>query len=96
MHAARHMVADELKNQEVFIEFRNDHLGHSGKGGEGETRYPSPTSLDRLKELVAKIPVVTEHLPDQIKINLLPAGMRKSRPTRSKEKSCAEADEKAE
>ena len=71
MHAARHMVADELKDQEVFIEFRNDHLGHKGHG-EGQTRYPSAASLTRLKEVVAKIPVVTQHLPDQIEIRLPP------------------------
>lgn len=81
MHAARHMVADEMKDQEVFIEFRNDHLGHRGKG-EGETRYPSAASLRRLKETVAKIPVVTGHLAEQVTINLLPDHMRKARPTR--------------
>ncbi|UUL83966.1 site-specific integrase [Sphingomonas qomolangmaensis] len=81
MHSARHMVADELKDQEVFIEFRNDHLGHRGKG-EGETRYPSAASLQRLRELVAKIPVVTSGIPDQESINLLPVSMRQARPTR--------------
>lgn len=39
MHSARHMVADELKDQCVFIEFRNDFLGHKGKG-EGEKSLP--------------------------------------------------------
>jgi hypothetical protein len=34
MHSARHTVSDELKDQEVFIEFRNDLLGHKGTGGE--------------------------------------------------------------
>lgn len=84
MHAARHMVSDELKDKEVFIEFRNDHLGHKGKGGEGETRYPSAASLAKLKGLVEQIPIVTSHLPDQRTINLLPASMRKPRPTRKK------------
>lgn len=83
MHAARHMQSDELKDQEVFPEFRNDHLGHRGKG-EGETRYPSASSLERLKTVVAKIPVVTATLPDQRTINLLSKGMRQPRPTRGK------------
>ena len=82
MHSARHMVSDELKDQEVFIEFRNDHLGHKGKGGEGVTRYPSRASLNKLKAIVEKIPVVTSHLPDQKVINLLPARLRVSRPSR--------------
>ncbi len=85
MHSARHMVSDELKDQEVFLEYRNDHLGHKGKGGEGETRYPSKTSLQRLREIVNKIPVVTEHLPDQNKIQLLPKRLRTSRPQRKKD-----------
>jgi integrase len=84
MHAARHTVSDELKDQEVFVEFRNDLLGHKGKGGEGETRYPSRASLEKLKATVEKIPVVTNELPDQKVINLLPAGLRKARPTRGK------------
>ncbi|RYY29334.1 MAG: hypothetical protein EOP62_00390 [Sphingomonadales bacterium] len=83
MHAARHMVADEMKDQEVFIEYRNDHLGHKGSG-EGMTRYPSPTSLARLRETVAKIPVVTEHLVSQEAIHLLPSGMRTPRPSRGR------------
>jgi len=48
MHSARHMVSDELKDQEVFLEFRNDRLWHRGKGGEGETRYPAAASLPKL------------------------------------------------
>lgn len=86
MHSARHMVSDELKDQEVFLEFRNDHLGHRGKGGEGETRYPAAASLQKLKSVVEKIPVVTGHLPDQSKINLLPVGLRQPRPTRGKDR----------
>lgn len=84
MHSARHMVSDELKDQEVFLEFRNDHLGHRGKGGEGETRYPSAASLQKLKSVVEKIPVVTGHLLEQRVITLLPVGLRKPRPTRRK------------
>ena len=87
MHSARHMVSDELKDQEVFIEFRNDHLGHKGKGGEGVTRYPSRTSLAKLKTLVEKIPVVTAHIPDQYVINLLPDWLRTPRPSRKENKA---------
>ena len=87
MHSARHMVSDELKDQEVFIEFRNEHLGHKGKGGEGVTRYPSRTSLAKLKNLVEKIPVVTAHIPDQNVINLLPDRLRAPRPSRKQKKA---------
>lgn len=84
MHAARHTVSDELKDQEVFIEFRNDLLGHKGTGGEGMTRYPGRASLERLKATVAKIPIVTSHLPDQQTICLLPQKLRQARPMRVK------------
>jgi integrase len=84
MHSARHTVSDELKDQEVFIEFRNDLLGHKGTGGEGMTRYPGRASLEKLKATVAKIPIVTGHLPDQRTIRLLPPNMRQARPTRAK------------
>lgn len=84
MHAARHMVSDELKQQEVSLEFRNDHLGHTGKGGEGETRYPSAASLEKLLKLVNMIPVVTGHLPDQTTVQLLSKSLRCPRPGRLK------------
>lgn len=84
MHAARHTVSDELKDQEVFVEFRNDLLGHKGAGGEGVTRYPGRTSLEKLKATVAKIPIVTSHLSDQRTIHLLPGRLRQARPTRAK------------
>ena len=84
MHSARHTVSDELKDQEVFIEFRNDLLGHKGTGGEGMTRYPGRASLEKLKATVAKIPIVTGHLPDQRTVRLLPPNMRQARPTRAK------------
>lgn len=87
MHSARHMVSDELKDQEVFIEFRNDHLGHKGKGGEGVTRYPSRTSFTQLKKLVEQIPVVTSHIPDQNAITLLPDRLRTPRPSRKQNKA---------
>jgi hypothetical protein len=84
MHSARHTVSDELKDQEVFIEFRNDLLGHKGTGGEGMTRYPGRASLEKLKATVAKIPIVTGHLSDQRTICLLPQKLRQARPTRAK------------
>jgi|GEM_PF-5119722 len=83
MHSAWHMVSDELKDQAVFLEFRNDHFGHRGEGGEGETRYPAAALLQKLKSVVEKIPVVTGHLPDQCKTSLLLAGLRKPRPMRA-------------
>jgi integrase len=83
MHSARHMVSDELKDQSVFVEFRNDFLGHRGKG-EGENRYPSAASLKRIKEVVEKIPIVTTHLPSQSKIQLLPKASRQARPRRGR------------
>jgi hypothetical protein len=83
MHSARHMVSDELKDQSVFVEFRNDFLGHRGKG-EGENRYPSAASLKRIKEVVEKIPIVTKDLPDQNNIQLLPKELRQARPRRDR------------
>ena len=88
MHAARHSVSDELKQQAVFVEFRNDLLGHQNKGGDGATRYPSATKLSTLRDLVNCIPIVTEHLlrePDD-PIALLPAENRKPRPARANAK----------
>ncbi|OAH43789.1 hypothetical protein AX777_18405 [Sphingobium yanoikuyae] len=82
MHSARHTVSDELKQQEIFLEFRNDLLGHKGQGGDGVTRYPSATRLRTVLSIVNRIPVVTDHLPDFSTITLLPNHMRQSRPTR--------------
>ncbi len=48
------------------------------------TRYPGHASLEKLKATVAKIPIVTGHLPDQRTIRLLPSNMRQARPTRAK------------
>lgn len=62
MHSARHMVSDELKQQAIFLEFRNDLLGHKTPGGEGATRYPSATALHTVLDIVNRIPVVTDHL----------------------------------
>jgi integrase len=84
MHSCRHMVSTELKDLQVFPEFRNDLLGHSsGKGGEGVTRYPKATRLNRLQGLVDSIPIVTDHLPSFAgESPLLPAEVRVPRPIR--------------
>jgi integrase len=81
MHSARHMVDTELKDLEVFSEFRDDALGHKGKG-EGPSRYSKATRLRRLQALVNQIPVVTGHLSPGAKTQLLPAEHRKPRPRR--------------
>ena len=85
MHSARHMVSDELKDKEVFIEFRNYHLEHKGKGGKDETLYLFAASLGKLEGSVEQIPFVPAHLPDQQVIDLPPKTMRKPRPTRIKD-----------
>lgn len=86
MHSCRHAVDDELKRNEIFVETRNDLMGWTGKGGEGETRYPGPTALAKLKAAVDLIPVVTGHLPGiaASTIRLLPADARVARPSRTK------------
>lgn len=86
MHACRHAADDELKQAEIFVETRNDLFGWKGKGGEGETRYASPTQLAKLKAAVELIPIVTGHLAGvaETGINLLPAERRVSRPVRAK------------
>ena len=82
MHAARHMVETELKELQVFPEFRDDALGHKGQG-EGPSRYAKATRLQKLLEVVNQIPVVTDHLPDFVKIQLLPPDQRRPRPMRT-------------
>lgn len=81
LHAARHMVDTELKELEVFPEFRDDALGHKGEG-EGPSRYAKATRLKKLLEVVNQIPIVTDHLPDCQKIRLLPPEERRPRPIR--------------
>lgn len=85
MHSCRHTVSTELKDLEVFPEFRNDLLGHAGGGREGESRYAKAARLQKLQTLVDSIPIVTKHLPSlQLSaINLLPQALRVPRPTRS-------------
>ena len=84
MHSARHMVSDELKQQAIFLEFRNDLLGHRSAGGEGATRYPSAAALRTVLGIVNRIPNVTEHLPSVSAnhIKLLSADQRSRRPAR--------------
>ena len=86
MHAARHTVSDELKQLEIFLEFRNDLLGHKSRGGEGATRYPSPAALNKVLDIVNRIPVVTSHLSGVCAsgINLLLPEHRCQRPSRKK------------
>ena len=83
MHAARHTVSDALKQAGIDLEHRNDYLGHSQKAlGEGASTYSEPAALQRMKEMVEKIPKVTGHLPDVRAINLLPSHLRIPRPSR--------------
>ncbi len=83
LHAARHMVETELKELEVFPEYRDDALGHKSEG-EGPSRYAKATRLEKLQEVVNQIPVVTDHLPSLVEIRLLPADMRRPRGMRPK------------
>jgi len=77
------MVDTELKELEAFPEFRDDALGHKSDG-EGPSRYAKATRLEKLLEVVNQIPVVTDHLPDFVEINLLPERLRQPRPKRKK------------
>ena len=84
LHAARHMVDTELKELEIFPEFRDDALGHKGEG-EGPSRYAKATRLQKLLGVVNQIPVVTGHLPACKEIRLLPPVYRRPRPRRTPE-----------
>lgn len=81
LHAARHMVATELKELEIFKEFRDDALGQKGEG-EGATRYAKATRVKKVLAVVNKIPVVTDHLLDHQDVRLLPLSRRQPRPQR--------------
>lgn len=61
LHAFRHMVSTELKDAEVFVEKRNDLLGHSSSNPMAE-RYSKATRLRKLAPMVNRIPIVTAHL----------------------------------
>jgi hypothetical protein len=82
MHAARHSFDTELKELEVFPEYREDALGHAGHQGE-RRRYSKAARLKKLKALVDKVPRVTSHLPSCSKITLLPADQLRPRPRRT-------------
>ena len=83
MHAARHTVSDALKQAGIDLEARNDVLGHSQKAlGEGASTYSEPVALQKMRKMVEEIPNVTGHLEDVHTINLLPAALRVSRPSR--------------
>lgn len=81
VHSGRHMVSTELKMLQTFEEFRADLLGQK-VGGENASRYAGATRLQILFDIVERIPVVTNHLPDVSTINLLPKALRRSRPVR--------------
>lgn len=83
LHAARHSFDTELKELEVFPEDREDALGHAGNHGESR-RYSKAARLKKLKKLVDQVPVVTRHLPDCDRVQLLPEDQRRPRPARSK------------
>ena len=85
MHSARHTGSDALKQAGVDLEARNDLLGHSQTDlGEGASTYPEPLALMRMKEMVELIPIVTGHLSDVTKVNLLPKERRVGRPKRKR------------
>lgn len=80
MHSFRHTLTDELKANMVDQEVRADLVGHrisSETGG----RYSKATRLAHLRDAVAKVPVVTEHL-EAAPISLLPLAKRRPRRAR--------------
>lgn len=81
VHSGRHMVSTELKMLQTFEEFRSDLLGQKA-AGENASRYAGATRLQSLLDVVERIPKVTEHLPNAVKINLLPKSQRQPRPVR--------------
>lgn len=86
-HAIRHLFGAQLKKARVHEEDRGDLLGHLG-ASEASARYCEPHEVERLFELVQKLPVVTAHLKSH-PIRLLPWVEQRlpppfSRPSRSK------------
>jgi integrase len=86
-HAIRHLFGAQLKKARVNEEDRGDLLGHEG-GTETSARYCEPHEVERLFELVQKLPVVTAHLKSH-PLRLLPWVAERrpppfSRPSRSK------------
>ncbi|SNS89686.1 Phage integrase family protein [Sphingomonas laterariae] len=71
VHAFRHMVSTELKDAEVYVETRNDLLGHVTTSGMAH-RYSKATRLRKLAAIIDLIPNVTAHLepvPQQVRSN---------------------------
>jgi integrase len=77
IHAFRHTVATQLKDQRIFEEERADLIGHTLQG-ETAGRYSKAASILRLKEVVDKIPVVTDRLKF-FRTRLLPSHLRQPR-----------------
>ncbi|AMU93878.1 integrase [Sphingopyxis terrae subsp. terrae NBRC 15098] len=80
MHSFRHTLADELKANMVDQEVRADLVGHKISSETGG-RYSKATRLAHLRDAVAKVPVVTEHL-EAAPISLLPPAKRRPRRAR--------------
>lgn len=81
MHSFRHTLTDELKANKVDQEVRADLVGHKISSETGG-RYSKAARLAHLRDAVAKVPVVTDHLkPAQI--SLLPPMKRAPRRSRS-------------
>ncbi len=81
MHSFRHTLTDELKANRVDQEVRADLVGHKISSETGG-RYSKATRLAHLRDAVAKVPVVTDHLKPQ-PISLLPPVKRRPRRARS-------------
>ncbi len=81
LHSARHAFDTELKELEVFPEFREDAAGRKGNRGETD-RYAKATRLRKLSDLFNKVPCVTGHLDPFLPAELLPAQMLRPRPAR--------------
>ena len=61
IHGTRHRFSTALKDQKVASEFRGDLLGHVGKTIT-EERYSEAAGLRLLKEVVDRLPSLTDHL----------------------------------
>ena len=61
IHGTRHRFSTALKDQKVESEFRGDLLGHVGKTIT-EERYSEAAGLQLLKEVIDRLPSVTDHL----------------------------------
>lgn len=61
IHGTRHRFSTALKDQKVESELRSDLMGHVGKTIT-EERYSDSASLKLLKEVVDRLPSLTDHL----------------------------------